>query len=56
MSRRDEMDAQTRAVSDALDELLCRHFGITASSTNAEDFMAWLEERGYEVSPLGGWA
>ena len=53
---RDDMDPRMRAVSDALDELLWRHFQKVASSSHPDDFLAFLEEQGYEVAPLGGWA
>lgn len=47
--RRAELDPLTRAVSDSLDELLWRHHGIASSWSNPEDFLKWLEERGYVV-------
>lgn len=50
--RRDDLDPLTRAVSDALDELLFRHHGISTSWSNPESFIKWLGERGYVVVPM----
>lgn len=47
--RRNLLDAKTLAVSDALDEYLVRIHGILSSWAHPEDFIVWLEERGYTI-------
>jgi len=52
--RRDALDPKTRAVSDALDEYLVRIHGIFTSWAHPQEFMAWLDKRGYTIVRKGG--
>ncbi len=47
--KRDDLDPLTRAVSDALDDLLLRHHGIASSWANPETFIEALAEDGYMI-------
>ncbi len=47
--KRDMLGPLDRAISDALDEYLIRIHGITTSWAHPLDFLAWLQERGYDV-------
>jgi hypothetical protein len=49
MTTRDELNDLERAVSDVIDEILVRHHGTFTSQNHAQDFLDWLEERGYVV-------
>jgi hypothetical protein len=47
--KRADLPPMERAVSDTLDEWLMRGHGIFTSWAAPEDFLFWLEERGYKV-------
>lgn len=51
MPRRDDLPPVERAVSDALDDTLARHHGITTSWSNPETFLRTLRDEGYDVVP-----
>jgi hypothetical protein len=52
MATREELSDLERAVSDVIDEILGRHHGIFTSQNHAQDFLDWLQERGYLVVPV----
>ena len=51
---RDKLPALERAVSDTLDEWLCRMHGIFTSWADPVEFIEWLNNRGYEIKALDG--
>ena len=49
--KRADLPPMERAVSDTLDEwLVCEH-GVFTSWAAPEDFLFWLEKRGYVIVP-----
>lgn len=47
--RRVDLPPRERAVSDTLDEYLSRLHGVFSSWAHPEEFIEFLEERGYTV-------
>jgi hypothetical protein len=46
---RNKLPPLEKAVSDTLDELLFRDFGVMSSWVHPEDFIEFLKDRGYKV-------
>jgi hypothetical protein len=41
------------ALTEVVDEVLGRHYGIITGARYGQDALDWLEERGYTVVPTG---
>lgn len=52
MPKKDELSLLERAVSDALDEWVCRIHGIYSGWSYPKEFIEWIEKRGYQIVPL----
>lgn len=50
--KRAELQGAEAAVSDVLDEVNYRGHGLMSSSSYYHWFLDWLEERGYQVTPI----
>lgn len=50
--RRADLTGADKAVSEVLDEVNVRMHGLMSSGTYHREFLDWLAERGYRVTPI----